>query len=379
MKLLLMTGSYAPERGGIASFIQGLAGGLTALGHDARILSAIPGSQEFSTSDLPVSEFVLPEAGYFRRVRACRRAIDKTKHTAGFDRVIASSWSPFAVGLSKTVARVTDVLCHGMDLLEPARSVRYRFLMRYTAGRISHLIANSNFTAKAAVRLTGQARKVSVVHPGIDTAKFSPGSRQEQLLARHGIASRAPIILSVGRLVERKGFDTVIAGFPAILREFPDAVYVLAGEGPDKARLQELAGRAGVATRVCFAGEVSDSDLVGLYRSSDVFVMPSRYVEGLGDVEGFGIVFLEAASCGVPAVGGRSGGIEDAIENGRTGFIADPMDSSDVCARICTLLRDAHLRRSLGSAARKRAVEQFDWPVVAARYLRSVSADNLMR
>ena len=375
MKILVVAGTHAPETGGIAAVVRGLAGGLVACGAEVRILASTPGAARFSTPKLPVVEFALPARGFLRRVAACRRAAAAALRGFAADRILASSWSPFAIALpvsSGGRALALDVLCHGMDLFEPARSARYRALMRRSLARASKVLANSRFTAEAARAFGARAGSVAVLHPGVDPERFTPGPRDAALLARHGIAPSAPVVLSVGRVIERKGFDLVLRALPDVLRKHGGTVYLVAGDGPDRARLERLAASLRMADRVRFAGEIADEDLPRYYRSADVFAMPARHREADGDVEGFGIVFLEAACAELPSIAGRAGGMPDAVEHGETGYLIDPARADECASRIVALLDDPELRRRLGAAGRRRAASRFTWPAIARRYLSEV-------
>jgi phosphatidylinositol alpha-1,6-mannosyltransferase len=372
MNILFLTASYPPEIGGIAELVQGFAEGLTRHEIRVHVLAATPGAAQLSNERLPVTEFELPAGGYLKRVAACRRAVMDLMKQEPVDRLLVSTWSPCAVHLPSRAnnhALPIDLMCHGMDLLEPARSGRYRFLMSRTLRRADNVLANSRYTAEMAHKLGARKDSVIVVPPGIDPDQFSPGEPDQALLSRYCIPPGTPVLLSLGRLVERKGFDLVIRALPSVLRVNPAAVYLIVGDGPDRNRLSDLALTVGIANKVCFAGEIPESERCAHYRLAKVFVMPSRVLPERGDVEGFGIVFMEAACCEVPSVGGRSGGIPDAIEDGVTGYLADPFGPADIADKINFLLSNEEQRQKMGRAARQRASTMFDWPSVISRYL----------
>jgi len=313
MNILVLTGSYAPETGGIAELAQGLAGGLVANGAGVRIVSSTAGSAAFGSPSIPVMEFELPARGYLRRVAASRKAVLMAAREFDADRVIASSWSPFAVDLPTRIKGrplPTDILCHGMDLLEPMRSVRYRMLLRRTLGRASRIVANSSFTADVARSAGAAAERTIVIHPGVDAERFRPAPRERR---------SERVLLSVGRLIERKGFDLVIRALSQVVDVHPSTHYLIVGDGPDRPRLERLARSKSVDKLVRFAGAAAAADLSGFYNRADIFVMPCRHIADRGDAEGFGIVFLEAACCELPCLAGRSGGTADAVEHGVTG------------------------------------------------------------
>ncbi|HEY3131652.1 MAG TPA: glycosyltransferase family 4 protein [Acidobacteriota bacterium] len=376
MKVLMLTGSYRPEVGGIAEVMSGFAAALVQRGLQVNVLAATPGASRFSTASLPVTEFELPARGYSKRVLQCRRAVSSLLRQSSFDRVIASSWSPFAVSIPGRLKRRTpalDIFCHGMDLLEPSSSLRYRMLMRRTLQRADKILANSHYTAKLAQAMGAKDGDVVVMHPGVDSKTFTPGTSNPTLLARHEIPPNAPVLLSVGRLVERKGFDMVIRALPMVQRAHPSVVYLIVGDGPDRERLSDLAKSMGVSQNVRFTGNIPAAERVAYYQLATLFVMPNRLIPENGDVEGFGVVFLEAAACELPSVGGDSGGVPDAIQNGVTGFLVDPLNPKDCAEKISLLLGDEETRKKMGKVARARVRTEFNWPDLVTAYLSQLS------
>ena len=372
MEVLIVSGSYPPETGGIGELMKGFADALSNQGIGVSVLTSADGAEEFSTEGIPVTEFRLPKTGYFRRVFACRKAVRQLLAKNSFDRVLASSWSPFAVGLAplRTENGVpVDIFCHGMDLLEPARSRRYRVLIRRTLRSSATTIANSNFTAGVALKLGAPTGQVLILNPGINVERYAPGDRPEAISRGLGIGPENRVLLSLSRLVPRKGFDLILRALPRVLESHPSTVYVIAGDGPDRGRLEKLTASLGLGDRVRFAGPVSAGELPHYYRLADLFVMPSRYIEKEGDVEGFGIVFLEAALSAVASIGGRSGGIPDAIVHGETGLLVDPESEIECAAAIVDLLADNERLTQMGQKARERAISQFSWTTIVAKYL----------
>lgn len=372
MEILIVTGSYPPETGGIGQLMKGFAGAISMQGIGVSVLASVEGVEKFSAERIPVCEFRLPKGGYIRRVLACRNAVRQYLAQKTFDRVLVSSWSPFAVGLAplRSVHGLPlDVFCHGMDLLEPARSLRYRTILRRTLRSSTSVIANSNFTAGVSKDLGARADRILVLNPGIDVERFAPGERPEQIASELGVGPENRVLLSLSRLVPRKGFDMMINALPRVLECHPSTLYVIAGDGPDRVRLEELATSLGLHDHVRFAGPVTVDALPFYYRLADFFVMPSRHIQKDGDVEGFGIVFLEAAVSEVPSIGGRSGGIPDAVIHGETGLLVDPEDPADCAAAIADLLGDRKRLAEMGKKARMRVISDFSWNSVVTRYL----------
>jgi phosphatidylinositol alpha-1,6-mannosyltransferase len=215
----------------------------------------------------------------------------------------------------------------------------------------------------------------TIVPPGVDTARFHPLTAAErgETRQRHGLPVDAPVVLGVSRLVPRKGFDTAIEAIKLVADRVPGVVLAIAGSGRDKPRLERLATETGAPVR--FLGRVANDELPALYGCADAFTMLCRNRWGGLEQEGFGIVFVEAASAGVPQVAGRSGGAHEAVEHGVTGFVIDePTDARAVADALGTILTDDALRAAMAQASRSRAVTQFSYDVLAERLGRALGA-----
>jgi len=258
------------------------------------------------------------------------------------------------------------IYAHGNELLEAERASwdRSRVVLR-AADRV---LANSRFTAQLLERLNVAPERITVVNPGCDVERFTPGDPSPALAAAYPqLRGAGPVILTIGNLVLRKGQDVTLRALPQLVARWPDIRYVIAGDGRDRQELEALAASLGVQANVMFLGRVPDALLPELLRRCDVFVMPSRMRADHCDVEGFGIVFLEANACEKPVIGGRSGGIEDAIVDGQTGFLVEAESTDAVGASIARLLDQPELARRMGVAGRERAVQNFSWRTIAAR------------
>lgn len=237
---------------------------------------------------------------------------------------------------------------------------RRRYLNRADA-----VVAVSEFTRRALVRIMDVPRdKITLIHNGVDTERFSPGPRNQALIDRHGLAGKR-IILSVGRVVPRKGMDAIVRALPAILEAVPDAHFLVVGGGKYRAMVESLAREFGVADHVTFAGRVADEELVEYYRLCDLFAMPNREMPD-GDTEGFGLVFLEANACGKPVVGGKAGGAVEAVRDGENGLLVDGWSVRSIETAITRLLTDDALYERIAPQAlaiaraadsRKKALE----------------------
>ncbi len=263
------------------------------------------------------------------------------------------------------------MFAHGNEILTLRKTEWPRALAAVRSA--SAVLANSHYTAGLLHELGVTPARVRVVHPGCDTDRFTPNAAEAAAQrARLGIEPDSFMLLTVANLVERKGHDMVLRAVAQLRRTIPRLVYVIAGAGPHEAALRQLASELGVSDCVHFLGRIEAKDLPGLYAACDVFVMPARLRDSYNDVEGFGIVYVEASACERPVIGGRSGGVDDAIVDGKTGLLVDPLSVEAIAATIERLWRDPGLRASLGTAGRRRATSELTWRHFAARVCAAV-------
>jgi phosphatidylinositol alpha-1,6-mannosyltransferase len=206
--------------------------------------------------------------------------------------------------------------------------------------------------------------KICLVHPGTNPEYFRPMPRDEAFADELGVKGKK-VILTVGRLMPRKGQDMVIHALPEVLKSIPDAVCVFCGTGPLESPLRELIRSLQLEPHVVFAGEVPPARLPALYNLADVFLMPNRVSPKTQDTEGFGIVFLEAGACEVPVIGGRSGGVPDAIVEGQTGILVDGQDVHAISDAVVRVLVNPVWAHQLGVNARNRICENLTWDCAA--------------
>jgi len=252
------------------------------------------------------------------------------------------------------------VFAYGNEILE---TIQRAYPRQQQTLRVANLVlASSRYTAELAQRAGADPARVKVLWPGCDSEFFRPmvgnDDLRRKLLGTH-YGDR--VILTVGNLVSRKGQDMVIRALPDLCRRVPDVVYLIAGGGPYRGELEKLAMDLGVLDRIVFAGRVSDEDLPDLYALCEVFVMVSRARIEENDVEGFGIVLLEASACGKPVIGGQSGGVADALADGVSGLLVDPLSQGEITEALARLLTDGDLAKRLGEQGRSRVVNEFQW------------------
>lgn len=256
------------------------------------------------------------------------------------------------------------VICHGLDLRNASRVPRKAWLARHVLRHADRIIVNSVFTHTLAVHLGADQQKIQVVLPPIGvTPQLERPASIAPVRAEEGL-HHARIIYSVGRLIPRKGFDTLIRAVALLQRSFPRAILAIAGDGPDRGRLEALARSERIAVR--FLGDLSDAGLAAWYDACDVFALLPRELPN-GDVEGFGIVYAEAGAFGKPVLGTRSGGAAEAVIDGENGLLVPPNDPIAASAALATLLRDHELADRLGVSGARRARELFSEEQFAMR------------
>jgi phosphatidylinositol alpha-1,6-mannosyltransferase len=234
---------------------------------------------------------------------------------------------------------------------------RFRKIVLRNADRI---VAACTYAEEGVKRdLDGGYEKVFKITPGVDYKKFVPDRKDTQLLREFGLEGKK-VILTIGRLVERKGHDTIIRAMPKILAEVPDTVYLVGGRGPYEKKLRSLATELNLGNHVLFLGFVPNEKIPNLYSICDVFVMINRETIEDGP-EGFGMVFTEASAAGKPVIGGKSGGTEDSILDGITGYRVDPLNINEVTSHIIKVLKNEELGKTMGRNGREWVERTFDW------------------
>jgi phosphatidylinositol alpha-1,6-mannosyltransferase len=361
VRTLVVTNDFPPRPGGIQAFVHSLAvrqpaGEVVVYASSWRGATAFDAAQPFPVVRAATS-VLLPTRGALREARAIARA-------EGCDRVWFGASAPLGLlarglDLERSVAST-----HGHEvgwaLLPGARQVLARI------GRDVDVVTYLGSYTRA--RLEGALRRTTLAQlpSGVDTTLFRPGAGGDEVRARHGLGSR-PVIVCVSRLVPRKGQDVLVRALPLVQQRIPDAALLIVGGGPSLPRLQALAAEVGVANDVVLTGSVPWEELPAHYDAGDVFAMPcrSRYA-GL-EVEGLGIVFLEASATGLPVVAGRSGGSPDAVLDGETGYVVDGSSVTEVAGRLADLLADPALARRMGEAGRRWVEQEWRWDVLAQR------------
>ena len=360
--ILLVTNDFGPRAGGIETFVMGLLERVP-MGEVIVYTSHQSSTGEYDRrwrDDYGVevvrdkSSILLPTP---RVIRNLQKLID--------ERNLSTVWfgaaAPLGVSarwLRRAGAEHIVALTHGHEVWW-SKVWPFSWAISEIARSVDVVTYLGDFTQQAIARRFKDKNKLTKIAPGIDTEHFRPLDGRE-LREKYGIADRATIV-SVGRLVHRKGQDRLVEAMPLVLKEIPEAHLVFIGEGPHRKKLDELVKKLKLENHVTFIGRIQYSDLPRHISLGDIFAMPSRSrLFGL-EVEGLGIVYLEASACGLPVVGGNSGGAPDAVKEGITGFVVDGNDLPEIADRIITLLKDDELRNQMGNAGRSWAMEEWQW------------------
>ena len=363
MTHLLVTNDFPPKVGGIQSYLWELWRRLppervTVLASTHKEAAVFDAAQPYRIER--AGRVLLPTPAMVRRVR--RLAADTGAGVVVLDPAVPLGLIGPRLGLPYAV------VLHGAEVTVPGRLPGTRQALASVLHGAVRIVAAGGYPAAEARRAAGATMPpVTVVPPGVDAERFRPLSPDERAKARAdlGIGPATELVVGVSRLVPRKGFDSLIRAAGRLAPTRPDLVVAIAGKGRDLPRLRRLAGSAGAPVR--FLGRVDDHRLPALYGCADVFAAPCRSRWGGLEQEGFGIVFLEAAACGVPAVAGDSGGAAEAVADGETGLVVRrPSDPAQVADALARLLDDPARRRTMGEAARRRAAAEFSYDRLAA-------------
>ena len=376
LKVLLLSWNFPPVIGGIEIVAAKLFAGLQTRAPGSKALVAYA---ENPTPLPQVERAGKPGLKAFN-LFALRRGHALCR-SEKFDLIVCSSLSsaPAAWLLSKWHRVPYVLLVHGSDVLRPG--FFYQRFARFLVRGARRLCANSQNTANILIGLRLPESRIQVVYPGVDVKEFSdppppdPQSEIASLIGEAQIAHRS-IVLSVGRLIRRKGILEFVRDVMPRLRETcPDVLYLVVGDDASDSlmhheRLRDAIraeiDRQDLKEHVRMLGRVGGDDLKRLLFAADLFLLPGLDISG--DVEGFGIVFCEAALAGAPSVATRAGGMVEAVVDGETGLLAEPGQADDLHEKVSRLLQDTELRRRLGRQAARRARDEFSWEVICDQY-----------
>jgi phosphatidylinositol alpha-1,6-mannosyltransferase len=373
-KTLIVTNDFPPRPGGIQAFLHNMALRLDPerlvvyastwkRGREGAEATAAFDAEQPFTVVRDRTTMLLPTPGAARTAVGLLREHGCTSVWFG----AAAPLGLMAPALRKAGAERLVATTHGHEAgwaqLPAARQLLRR--IGETTDTITYLGEYTRSRIAGALTPDAAARMVQLP-PGVDEKTFHPGSGGAEVRARLGLTER-PVIVCVSRLVPRKGQDTLILAMPRILAAEPDAVLLIVGGGPYEKELRGLARETRVADSVCFTGAVPWAELPAHFGAGDVFAMPCRTRRGGLDVEGLGIVYLEASATGLPVVAGDSGGAPDAVLDGETGWVVRGGSAEEAADRILVLLQDAELRRRMGERGRAWVEEKWRWDLLAEK------------
>jgi len=366
-KILLVTNDFGPRTGGIETFVIGLLERIT--GHEVTVFT----SQQGETSEYDQrwldkfgvrvirdrSKILLPSW----RVT---RAVKKVVASHNIEIVVFGAAAPLALmssALRKSGVKKIIALTHGHEVWW-AKIFPFNLAIKRIGKGVDHLTYLGEFTRQAISKaLTDKSAKEMVkIAPGIDTAHFIPQPDGMQKRKELGLQDKK-IIISVGRLVHRKGQDKLIEAMPEVLRKIPNAHLLIVGEGPYKNHLEKLVNKLSLKENITFAGRIMYDRLPSYLSAADLFAMPSRSRFFGLEVEGLGIVYLEASACGIPVLAGNSGGAPDAVLEGVTGFCVDGTNVAEIASAVIEICSDAERASHMGAAGRNWIVDQWRWDI----------------
>ncbi len=370
-KILCITNDFGPRAGGIETFVIGLIERLP----QSRVIvytSAQDNSELYDRKWLEdygvevvrdKSKILLPTPG----VAYCVKDLVREKNISTVFFGAAAPLGLLSRGLRKVGVKHIVALTHGHEVWW-SKVWPFTIAMKFISRHVNHLTYLGEYTRSAVTgSITDQAAASMVkIAPGIDTDHFSPQDASE-LRRELGLTDKK-VIVSVGRLVHRKGQDVLIEAMPTIIKEVPEAHILMIGEGPYRSYLETRVKTLGLQERVTFIGRIQYADLPRYICVGEIFVMPSRSRFAGLEVEGLGIVYLEASACGLPVIAGNSGGAPDAVLAGKTGLVVEGTSMKAVASAVVGLLLDPKRSQAMGLAGREWIVQEWRWDIWSSRF-----------
>lgn len=365
-RTLVVTNDFPPRQGGIQTFVAALLasrppGSVVVLASDS------PGSAQYDAAlPYPVvrlrTGMLLPTPGV---ARAAAHLVRRYRCDSAFFGA-AAPLGLLAPALRSAGVRHLVGATHGHETGWVALPGSRQLLQRI-AGHLDVLTYISEYTRGRLEPALGTRTRLAQLSPGVDVGRFTPDVDDAAVRQRYGLG-QAPVVVCVSRLVARKGQDVLVAGWPQVLARHPDARLLLVGGGPAEASLRRAVAARGLEDSVVLTGPIAPPDLPAHYAAGEVFAMPCRTRRGGLDVEGLGMVYLEAAACGRPVVAGTSGGAPETVQEGVTGHVVDPRSPQVVAGTIADLLADRARAHAMGLAGRAWVEQRWSWTTIAAGF-----------
>lgn len=372
MRLLVITELFLPTKGGTAVWFDEVYRRLG--GKEIHIVTAaVSGAEKYDIDHSnSIHRLTLKRYGWLRPeslaiylkflMASIKWAIRGNADAVHAGRVLPEGlvgWLTAKIGRKPLV-----IYAHGEEITTWRQAAKFK-IMCFAYRHADRVIANSGFTQDKLVELGVRPDRIALISPGVDIDRFHPGLECDDLRAKIGLSSTHALILSVGRLSRRKGFDQIVRSLPILLARNLDVHYAIIGIGEDRDHLQNLIKGNSVQDRVHLLGHVEAADLPRWYNACSLFAMPNREIDG--DTEGFGMVFLEAAACGKAALAGQAGGTGAAVIHDETGLRVNGEDLSAVATALERLLKNREESERMGAAGRRRAVANYSWQAVARK------------
>lgn len=359
MRLLVVTNDFPPTVGGIENYTYSLVrrwppGDVTV------VTRAVPGAKDFDADQN--FRIIRRETSTLLPSRELTRTLRDLIAQESIDVVHFVSSLPLGL-MGRGLGKPYVLSVHGGEYRLASRLPVARTLLKRVSAGASVILAESSFAAKLVRELMGEGQVLRTITCGVDVDRYGKGVAPAVEVGNGG-----PVVLSVSRLVARKGPRTLVECFPSVLAHYPEAQLVIVGGGPDLEPLQKRAAELQIERSVTFAGPQPWDRIPAFLSAATVFAMPTRSRFFGTETEGLPLVYVEAAAAGLPLIGGRAGGVTDAVREGETGLLVSNGDPEETAAAILRLLDDPALAARLGKAARKMAEDEFDWDELAEKY-----------
>jgi phosphatidylinositol alpha-1,6-mannosyltransferase len=370
MKILIITWNFPPKTGGIENVMYNIWDQLRKR-NDVFVIAPHANSENSEEPDIFRPKF--PQLLWFMLFSIFKGAQVVVREKPDVLFAGSALMCPATVVLARLFRRRVVTQIYGLDVIY--RNILYQLMVRCVLRRNDRVIAISEMSRNEAVARGTPPNKTVIIHPGTNTETFYMDEDKDEIKRKHGLDGRK-VILSVCRMAKRKGIaEFARNSLPDIVRTVPEAVYLVVGENPSESLthkdnvMQDIRSaieETELHKHVLLLGRVEFDTLIEIYNLSDVFVLP--VIPIAGDVEGFGVVFIEANAAGIPCVATKTGGIPDAIENGRSGILVEPNDYRTLTDKIVLLLEDSELRKDMGEYGCQRARRSFDWNVIGVQH-----------
>lgn len=383
MSLIFLAGDFPPQVGGIQRYTYELAVALTRRGEQLLVIATQnPQAAEFdAASEFPIVRVATGSKARIARAMAAAavRVMREGQLDCPVELIVATKWSP-----EGPAARLIQwrtglpyvVMGYGREMTQTgANLLKWAVQNLVVRGAAGGLVI-SRYTARQLQRRGLKSDRIHVIYGGVHPEKFAVNDETVRTLRSDLGLGEEKILLTVSRLMQRKGHHNVIRALPQIAAAVGPVRYLIAGTGPEEDNLRHIAAQHQVSELTHWLGYVPEPQLPAFYKLADVFIMPSRDLPGQ-PIEGFGLVYLEANMAGTPALGGRTGGTADAIEEQVSGLLVDPENLDSIAAAAIRLLTDTDLARRLGRQGCQRVLENFTWDKVAARFQAALHELNL--